>query len=255
MAVLKADHLPDDLSPLIAQVGIGGTVAVQARQTIEETEWLLTLADQYPFIQGVVGWVDLRASDLDLRAQLERFCDHPGFRGVRHVVQDEVDDDFMLGTDFVQGIATLADYGLTYDLLILPRHLAVARTLVEQYPDQPFVLDHLAKPLIKDGQIEPWAQEIRRLAALPNVTCKVSGMVTEADWESWQPADLWPYIDTVFGAFGAQRIMFGSDWPVCTVAGSYTQVAGVVGEYVAALSADEQTAVWGGTARAFYGLA
>lgn len=255
MAVLKRDRLPDDLGSLMAQVGIGGTVTVQARQTIEETEWLLELADRYPFIQGVVGWVDLRASDLELRAQLDRFCDRPRFRGVRHVVQDEADDEFMLSADFMRGIATLGDYGLTYDLLILPRHLAVARALVGAYPNQQFVLDHLAKPLIKDGQIAPWAEEIRRLADLPNVTCKVSGMITEADWDGWQPADLRPYMDTVFEAFGAQRVMFGSDWPVCTVAGSYAQVAGVVSEYVAALSDDEQAAVWGSTARAFYGLA
>ncbi len=252
MAVLRADYLPEDLGPLLARSGLEGSVAVQARQTLEETRWLLALADRFPFIRGVVGWVDLRGAGL--REELERFSAHPRFRGVRHVLQDEEDDRFMLCEDFVQGIAALQDFGLTYDLLILPRHLAVAFELVKQFPEQRFVVDHLAKPDIKAGQVAGWAGDIERLAALPNVWCKVSGMVTEADWGRWQRADMWPYLDTVFEAFGAQRIMFGSDWPVCTVAGTYAQVTGIVDEFAAALSDDEQAAVWGETARAFYGL-
>ena len=252
MALLQQDHLPGDLAPLLQTTGVAGTVAVQARQSLEETAWLLALSDQHPIIKGVVGWVDLCSPDI--QAQLERFCAHPRFRGVRHVVQDEIDDRFMLRSDFGQGIAALRDYGLTYDILIYPRHLAAARELVAQFPDQPFVLDHLAKPPIKNGLISPWAQEIRHLAALPNVTCKISGMVTEASLDRWQPADLWPYMDTVFEAFGAQRIMFGSDWPVCRVAATYPQVVEIVSDYVDKLSEDEQAAVWGGTAAQFYGL-
>jgi L-fuconolactonase len=252
MATLKQDRLPADLAPLLAAAGFDGTVAVQARQSLAETQWLLDLADQQPFIKGVVGWVDLRSPELP--AQLERFSAHPRFRGVRHVVQDEPDDRFMLGDDFQRGIAALAEFGLTYDLLIFPRHLPAACELVARFPQQPFVLDHIAKPLIKDRVTEPWVTDIRRLAAFPNVWCKVSGLVTEADWHGWQPADFHPYLDVVFEAFGPSRIMFGSDWPVCTVAGSYAQVVGLVSAYAEKLSADEQAAVWGQTATRFYNL-
>jgi L-fuconolactonase len=252
MAVLQQDRLPEDLAPLLAASGIDGTVAVQARQSLDETQWLLDLADQRPFIKGVVGWVDLRSPDLPV--QLERFSTHPRFRGVRHVVQDEPDDRFMLGDDFQRGIDQLAEFGLTYDLLIFPRHLPAACELVARFPVQPFVLDHIAKPLIKDGLLEPWATGIRRLASFPHVWCKVSGLVTEADWHGWQPADFHPYLDVIFEAFGPERIMFGSDWPVCTLAGSYARVVGLVFDYIEHLSADEQAAVWGRTATQFYSL-
>jgi L-fuconolactonase len=261
MVVLKRDRLPGDLLPLLQSAGLDGTVAVQARQTIEETRWLLELADQFPFIKGVVGWVDLRSPDLP--AQLERFSAHPKFRGVRHVVQDEPDDAFMLRDDFLRGLGVLSRFGLTYDILIFPRHLPVAQQVVERFPDQPFVLDHIAKPSIgacpersdRNKIFEPWASNIRRLGALPNVCCKVSGMVTEADHQGWQPSHFGPYLDVVFEAFGPERIMFGSDWPVCTLAGAYMEVAGLVGCYVQDLSPAEQAAVWGGTAASFYGLA
>jgi L-fuconolactonase len=252
MAVLKQDRLPQDLAPLLKGANLDGTVAVQARQSLEETQWLMELADQYKFIKGVVGWVDLCSPDL--RRQLDRFGAHPKLCGVRHVVQDEPDDQFMLRDDFQRGLAALAAFDLTYDILIFPQHLHVASEVVARFPDQPFVLDHIAKPLIKDGVIEPWAAGIRRLAAFPNVACKVSGMVTEADWHGWQPADLQPYLDVVFEAFGLQRIMFGSDWPVCTVAGTYGEVAGLVAAYAQKLSGDEQAAIWGETAREFYRL-
>ncbi len=252
MTVLKQDRLPADLVPLLRAANLDGTVAVQARQTLEETQWLLDLADQHDFIRGVVGWVDL--SSAELHAQLARFGAHSKFRGVRHVVQDEPDDQFMLREDFLRGISALARFGLTYDLLIFPRHLSAACHLVARFPDQPFVLDHLAKPFIKDGMLEPWATDIRRLAAFPNVVCKVSGMVTEADWQHWQPADFRPYLDVVLGAFGPERIMFGSDWPVCTLAGSYEQVCGIVTEFIGRLSPGEQAAILGETAWQFYGL-
>jgi L-fuconolactonase len=252
MAILKKDHLPEDLVPILSAAVIEGTVAVQARQSLQETEWLLELADRHPLIQGVVGWVDLCGPDL--QAQLARFTAHPKFCGVRHVVQDEPDDEFMLRPSFVQGIGALQAFGLTYDILVFPRHLPVACQLVSRFPDQPFVLDHIAKPLIKDRKMEPWASDIGDLASFPNVTCKVSGMVTEADWQRWQPVDLRPYLDVVFEAFGPKRIMFGSDWPVCTVAGTYADIVGIVREYVDSLSEDEQLAVWGKTAQGFYGL-
>ena len=252
MAVLQADHLPDDLAALAAPLGIGGTVAVQARQTLAETQWLLDLAKQHPLVRGVVGWVDLCSPNL--REQLERFCTSPHFRGVRHVVQDEPDDQFMLREDFLAGLAALAEFGLAYDVLIYPRHLPIACQVAKRFPDQPFVLDHIAKPTIKDGTMEPWARDIRRLGAYANVTCKLSGMVTETDWRQWQPGDFEPYLDAVFEAFGPERIMFGSDWPVCTVAGPYAQVAGIVAGYVENLSEGEQAAVWGGTATEFYCL-
>ena len=249
MAILKQDHLPANLAPLLEASGIDGTVAVQARQTLAETAWLLELADQSPLIKGVVGWVDLRSPHL--RGQLEHFSQHPRFCGVRHVVQAEPDDQFMLGEAFLQGIDLLHEFNLTYDILIFPRHLPMACQLVSQFPNQPFVLDHLAKPFIKAGLISPWEADIRQLAAFPNVYCKVSGMVTEANWQQWRPVD---FLDVIFEAFGPRRVMFGSDWPVCTVAAAYSQVVKLVSDYVEQLSATEQAAIWGETAQRFYGL-
>ena len=253
MEILKKNHLPDDLGPLLQSIGFDGTVAVQARQILEETEWLLELADHHAIIKGVVGWVDLRSPEL--RAQLERFGPHPKLCGVRHVVHDELDDQFMLREEFMRGIKLLGDFNLTYDLLLFPKHLPVAHELVEKLPDQPFVLDHIAKPFIKDRQISPWDDDIRRLAAFPNVHCKVSGMVTEADWEAWQPADFRPYLDIILEAFGPKRIMLGSDWPVCTVAGTYAEVMQLGLDYIDQLSETEQAYILGNNAIHLYGLA
>jgi L-fuconolactonase len=252
MEILKKNHLPDTLQPLLKKTGIDGTIAVQARQLIEETRWLLELAGQYPFIKGVVGWVDLRSPHLD--EQLTLFKAQPKFRGVRHVIHDEPDDAFMLRNNFIRGIGMLAEFDLTYDLLLFPKHLPAAYELVSRFPAQPFVLDHLAKPLIKEGIREPWATYLRRLAENPNVYCKVSGMVTEADWHAWQPADFQPYLDIVFEAFGPERIMWGSDWPVCTVAAPYAAIAGIIVDYIQQFSADEQAGVLGRNAMKFYGL-
>ena len=251
MDVLKKDHLPPDLLPLLQSAGFGGTLAVQARQVLEETRWLLNLSDQFPFIKGVVGWVDLRSPQL--RQQLEQLAAHPKLRGVRHVVHDEPDDQFMLREDFVRGIGLLAEFGLTYDLLLFPKHLPTACELVRQFPGQRFVLDHIAKPRIKDGIVEPWAADLRKLAAFPNVWAKVSGMVTEANWRAWKPSDFAPYLDVVFEAFGTQRIMIGSDWPVCTVAATYGQVMSIVTDYIGRFSLDEQKMVLGENAHSFYG--
>lgn len=246
---LQRDYEPADLRPLLAASGIDGTVAVQARQNLRETEYLLGLADKQGFIRGVVGWLDLRAQDF--QAQLQRFAPHPRLAGLRHILPDR----FMLGGNFLDGLALLQQYQLTYDLLLYPRHLRVAIDVARRFPEQPFVLDHIAKPFIKDGIIEPWASEIRELATYQNVWCKVSGMVTEAAWQAWTREDFAPYLDVVFDCFGSDRLMFGSDWPVCTLAGAYSEVVGIVENYIAALSSAEQAAVMGGNASAFYGLA
>ncbi len=252
MDTLKRDFLPRELEVLLRSAGFDGSIAVQARQVPEETRWLLELADQYPFIKGVVGWVDLRSPGL--RDQLENFAAHPRLCGVRHVVHDEPEDLFMLRKDFRNGIASLAEFDLAYDLLLYPRHLPVACELVGMFPDQRFVLDHIAKPHIRAGLIEPWASDIRRLAAFPNVFCKLSGMVTEANWKAWRPAQLEPYLDVVFESFGAGRLMIGSDWPVCTVAGPYEHVMAVVVDYIRRYTLRDQEMILSETAVRAYGL-
>ena len=200
----------------------------------------------------MVGWVDLRADDI--AAQLERLAPHPRMVGVRHIVHDEADDRFMLGGSFLAGLALLNQTKLTYDLLLYPRHLRVAIDVVKRFPQQPFVLDHISKPFIKDGILEPWASEIRELAAYDNVWCKVSGMVTEAAWKTWTQDDYLPYLDVVFDCFGIDRLMLGSDWPVCTLSGSYSEVVGIVRSYIEALSDQEKDKIMGDNATAFYGL-
>ena len=215
MDVLRRDYLPADLDPLLKSIGFSGTIAVQARQMVEETEWLLTLSDQHDIIRGVVGRVDLRSPNL--RKQLEKYARHPKLVGVRHVVHDEPDDNFMLLPDFRRGIAQLREFGLTYDLLLFPRHLPAAVKLVEEFPEQPFVLDHIAKPVIRDRQISPWKEDLHVPARFENVYCKLSGMVTEAAWKGWHSEDFRCYMDIVIQAFGTDRVMIGSDWPVCTL--------------------------------------
>ena len=247
---LHRSWLPDDLAELQKPLGFDGSIAVQARQVVGESDWLLGLADRHANVKGVVGWVDLRSDRVE--ADLARLAAHPKFVGVRHVVQEEPDDDFMLGQDFQRGIAKLAAYGLTYDILIYPKQLAAATRLAENFPQQPFVLDHLAKPQIKDGIIEPWKSQLRRLAQLPNIHCKVSGMLTEADHQTWQAEQFRPYLDTVFEAFGPARLMFGSDWPVCLFAGSYAQAYRLVDDYARGLTDAERTGLFGGNCARFY---
>ncbi len=252
MAILKKDFLPQDLAPLLERAGIAGTVAVQARQNLQETEWLLELAGRYNFIKGVVGWVDLRSPQV--RAQLETYAHHPKLKGVRHVVHDEPDDYFMLQPEFLRGLALLRDFNLTYDLLLFPRHLPVALEVVKQFPGQKFVVDHIAKPAIKTKARSPWDSDLQALAQCENVYCKISGMVTEAAWGAWEAADFYPYLEVVFDCFGPNRLMFGSDWPVCTLSGSYEQVAALVLEYLRQLPGQAQEKVMGQTAVEFYGL-
>ena len=249
-SALHRDWLPGDLAPLLAAAGLDGCIAVQARQTAEESRWLLELAEHHAIIKGVVGWVDLRAANVG--EELAALARHPRFVGVRHVVQDEPDDDFMLGADFLRGIGALRAHKLTYDILIVPRQLPAAIALARRFPEQPFVLDHIAKPGIKAGTLSPWREQIRELAKAPNVLCKVSGMVTEADAKGWKSADFRPYLDVVSEAFGEDRLMYGSDWPVCLLAAEYAQVFALVRDYLAPLSAEVQAKVLGGNAARFY---
>jgi L-fuconolactonase len=250
MESLRRDFLPDDLLPLLQSIGLDGSIAVQARQSVEETAWLLELADQNAFIRGIVGWVNL--SGPKLGQQLQRFAVHKKFCGVRHVIHDEPDDLFMLREDFRRGIGLLAELDLAYDLLLFPGHLRTAADLVARFPRQRFVLDHIAKPHIKYGVMEPWVEGIRRLAGYPNVACKISGMVTEADWSGWKPVDFTPYLDVVFEAFGVDRVMIGSDWPVCTVSAPYHRVMSIAMDYIRQLSDHEQKMVLEQNAPAFY---
>ena len=252
MGVLRRDFLPPDLHPLLQGNGFHGSVAVQARQTLEETRWLLELAAQFPFIRGVVGWVDLRAADL--RVTLAALSKNLKLVGVRHIVQSEPDDRFLLRPDFLRGIGMLEQFGLAYDILIHTKHLEVAVEFVSRFPRQRFVLDHLAKPPIKSGEIRSWKRDLHSLAQAPNVFCKVSGMVTEADWENWKPEHLAPYLDAAFDSFGPERLMVGSDWPVCKVAASYSRVMGVVEDHLSRHPQTVRDAVLGGNAQKFWKL-
>ncbi len=251
MAKLRRDFLPGDLAPELEAAGIDGCIAVQARQTFEETGWLLQLADEHSFIAGVVGWVDLQSPTAD--ADLERIAKHPKLVGVRHVLQDEP-DEFFERPAFRRGVARLERFDLTYDLLIYGRQLPAAVKFVAPLPNQRFVLDHMGKPDIRGGQLEPWRTELRRLAAFPNVWCKLSGLVTEAEWNGWTPDDLRPYLDAAAEAFGPKRLMIGSDWPVCTLAARYMRVMGVVMDYIATWPAADREAVLGGTAERLWNL-
>ena len=250
MQVLKQDFYPEDLRPLLQEIGFGGCIAVQARQSLSETNWLLDLARQHDFIQGVVGWVDLRSPDVS--QQLANYAGESKLVGVRHVVHDEADDNFMLQPTFQQGIAALKDFCLTYDLLLFPKHLPVAIKLVERFPEQAFVLDHLAKPFINQKQFSPWREDLFELAKFPNVYCKLSGMVTETTWGKWAKADFTPYLDSVVAAFGTERVMIGSDWPVCSLSGSYRATMDIVIEYTRQFSEEVRAAILGGNCLNFY---
>jgi L-fuconolactonase len=234
MSVLKQDYLPEDLALELRHTGTTGTVVVQARQNLEETRWLLDLADKHSFIKGVVGWLDLCSPELV--QQLKEFAVHPKLVGLRHVIHDEPDNDFMIRPDFIRGIARLEAYDLCFDLLLFPSHLVRAAELVRTFPKQRFVLDHLGKPHIKTGKMEPWKRDITRLASHSNVWCKLSGMVTEADLSSWTYEDLLPYMEVVLKVFGPEWIMLGSDWPVCRLAGEYPEVMKIVPRFIAGMN-------------------
>ncbi len=251
MQVIRKDFLPANLKPLLDQAGIDACVAVQADQTENETNFLLSLAEQNSWIKGVVGWTDLRSSQVE-----ENLIKHQAnklLKGFRHVLQGEA-PEFMLQSDFLKGISHLASLGFTYDILIFPKHLDAALALVKQFPNQPFVLDHLAKPFIKDGLLVGWEQGIRKLAENPNLSCKVSGMVTEADWSKWNENNFIPYLDILVEAFGTKRLMYGSDWPVCQLAASYEQQISIPRNYFKQFSLTEQADVFGNNATKFYQL-
>ena len=252
MDSLRRDYLPADLAPLLQDLDFDGSIAVQARQMLVETEWLLDLADANPSILGVVGWVDFASTRSD--EQLERLATRPKLRGIRELIHDMPDRNYAVSDEHIRGVSQLQRYGLTYDLLLQPVHLRPALELVRKFPDQPFVVDHLAKPRIAAGELSPWREEITALAQCENVYCKLSGMATEAKWRDWQPRDFRPYFDVVLESFGADRVMIGSDWPVCTLSGSYADVMGIVTNYVDELSIDEKTAILGGSCARFYGL-
>jgi L-fuconolactonase len=251
MASIRRDFLPADLERLLAASGFQGSVVVQVRQTPEETNWLLQLARTDAFILGVVGWVDLRSPRL--RATLESLSGERKFVGVRHIVQSEA-DEFLLRPDFLYGISQLEEFNLAYDILIYAKHLPIATEFVSRFPRQSFVLDHLAKPQIKSGAIDLWARGIRELASFSNVYAKLSGLVTEAHWQGWKPADIQPYLDVAFDCFGSRRLMIGSDWPVCNVAASYQRTMGMIEDYLKKFPMEEREAVLGGNAARFWRL-
>ena len=251
MAVIQRSFTPADMEPLLHEAGIDGTVLVQVNQNLRENMVFTEAAEANPFIKGVVGWVDLLAADLE--DQLDELRDLPKLKGFRHIAQAEP-ADYLSRSEVVRGIRQLGKYGFTYDILIKPHQMEAAIELVRTCPAQPFVLDHIAKPYIKAGEIEAWRKLMYTLGAMDNCYCKISGIITEADWQSWTPEQIRPYLDVALEAFGSRRLMFGSDWPVCLVAGSYRDVVNLASDYVQNLSVQEQQDFWGGNATRFYGL-
>ena len=242
---------PTDLQPILQQNGIDGCVAVQANQSEMETHFLLELAEQYNFIKGVVGWVDLLSDTVS--DPLDYYRGFPKLKGFRHILQGEK-PEFMLQPKFIRGIKSLGEKGYKYDILVFPKHLAAVKSFLKRLDNQPFVINHLAKPYIKRGLIKQWAKDMRSIAQHENVCCKISGMVTEADWQTWQVSDFTPYIDVVLEAFGVNRIMYGSDWPVCLVAATYEKQLSIVKNYISKLSDTEGAKILGLNAQRFYNL-
>lgn len=252
MSIIRRDFLPADLQKVFAENDIDGCVAVQADQTLAETDFLLDLAENNDMIKGVVGWADLQSENV--QETLEKYASHKKLKGWRHIVQGEPDANFLLRPDFVRGISYLKKYGYTYDILVFPLQLGAVLEFVKQFPDQKFVIDHIAKPYIKDGFFEGWAVLMEAIAQHQNVYCKVSGLITEADYGSWTPEQLRPYLQHILEIFGSERLMFGSDWPVCLIAGGYSDVKQVVTNFISTLGHNDQQMVMGGNAMAFYRL-
>lgn len=252
MKKIQRDFLPKDLKPVLDQNEIEGCVVVQSDQSEVENLFQLTNAMQNDFVKGVVGWVDLQAKNIE--DKLAHYSYYPKMKGFRHVLQGEKDRALMLRKKFMNGISLLEKYHFTYDILIFPDQLKHAKKLATAFPHQQFVIDHIAKPYIKDGKIDHWKQDMQAIASLPNVYCKISGMVTEANWKKWKPADFTPYLDVVVEAFGTKRIMYGSDWPVCLVAASYKKMKAIVDRYFTPFSESEKKAFYGGNAARFYNL-
>lgn len=252
MAVIRKDFTPIELLKTYTENNIDGCIAVQADQTIEETDFLLNLASENEFIKGVVGWVDLRAKDID--TVLKHYSEFEKMKGFRHIVQVEPDHNFLLKNDFLRGISKLENYNFTYDILIFPHQLGAVLEFVKKFPNQKFVIDHIAKPYIKEGFFDGWAVLMTEIGKLPNVYCKLSGMVTEADFESWTPKEIVPYMDLILKAFGTKKILFGSDWPVCLVAGNYKTVKKLVTDFIKKLTTEEQSAIMGENTIDFYNI-
>jgi L-fuconolactonase len=252
METLKADHTPEDLRPHLQEAGIDGTVAVQARQMVQETDYLLDISHRYNWVMGVVGWFDFNSESLE--AQIEEYSSDPRLKGARELIHDMSDPEYAVSKEHVRAIGLLGEYGLTYDLLLRPQHIEPATRLVDRYPEQPFVIDHIAKPNIAQQELSPWRERMIEIGRRPNVYCKLSGMVTEAEWGSWTSRDFVPYMEICLEAFGPMRLMIGSDWPVCTLSGSYAAVMGIVRDFVGRLSESERRAILGETCVRFYGL-
>lgn len=245
-------YLPNHLKPMIDATGVDKTVFVQTQHNVEENRWILSLAEQHDWIAGVVGWVDLASPDCE--SQVEEFKDHPKFVGVRHVVQDESNDDFIIQADVQRGLGILQKHSIPYDLLFYVKHLKHAATVAKMFPELKLVIDHLAKPVIKEAAMGGWIENLVAAAKFENVHCKLSGLVTESDWDYWKPDDLKPYVDTALENFGAERCMFGSDWPVCELAASYQQVFDALTYCIDDCSESEKAQILGLNAINFYGL-
>jgi len=252
-AAIDRSFLPRDLKPLIDAAGVDRTVFVQTQHTPAENRWVLQLAEEHDWIAGVVGWVDLASPDC--AEQVAEFKAHPKFCGVRHITQDEPEDDFIVRQDVIGGLRVLEEQGVPFDLLFYVKHLRHAQALGEMLPELPMVIDHLAKPHIREGIVDDWEANFRAAARHQNIYCKLSGMITEAHWQNWSPADLQPYVDIALDAFGPERLMFGSDWPVCELAGTYQQVFDALQECLSSLSEAERSRIFSGTAIEFYDLA
>ncbi len=250
--VLHRTFLPEDLKPWLDKNGVNKTVIVQADQSVEEARWLLAHAEKHKFVAGVVGWVDLRDPEVGL--VLDELAQNPRFKGVRHVWHDEPNDDWILQPEVIRGLKEVAARGLTYDFLTFPRHLRHIPEVLERAPGLRTVVDHISKPPIKRGEMEPWRSDLRKVAEIPGVYCKLSGMVTEADLDNWTIEDLRPYGDAVIEMFGCGRLMYGSDWPVCTMAASYDRVFEAAHALLSGVSEDDRQAVFGENARQFYRL-
>lgn len=250
MKNIRRDFLPEELEQLYSEKAISGCIAVQADQTEAENEFLLDLADKNDFIRGIVGWVDFRADNIEER--LEYYSEQKKIKGFRHIVQGESEHNFLLRNSFLKGIEALGKYNLCYEILVFPHQLGAVLEFVKKFPSQKFVIDHIAKPYIKDRFFDGWACLMQEIGAQENVSCKISGMVTEADYNNWNYEQLQPYMDWVLEHFSAKRVMFGSDWPVCLVAGSYTEVKGVVEKFINQFSGEDQERFWFKNATDFY---
>lgn len=252
MSVIRRDFSPSDLAKVYKESSIDGCVAVQADQTLEETDFLIDLASNNSFIKGIVGWVDLRAENIE--NVLEKYSTDKIVKGFRHVVQGEADHNFLLRPNFSRGISLLEKYNFTYDILVFPHQLGSVLEFVKKFPNQKFVIDHIAKPYIKDGYFDGWATMMTAIGKHENVSCKMSGMVTEADFNTWTPEQIHPYMNVALEAFGSSRILFGSDWPVCLVAGNYSKIKKLTTDFISQLSQIEQNSIMGTNAIEFYNL-